>query len=68
MDCKIFDIPFRPRTPESDFSCRDGEIESPYGFSPEEENSDSVLSEGLKSIEFALVRTILPGWHVNPDI
>ena len=68
MDCKIFDIPFLPRTPESDFSCQDGEIESPYGFSPEGENSDSILSEGLKSIEFALVRTILPGWHVNPDI
>lgn len=59
MGSKFFDIPFRSLSTESDFSCKDGEIIG-YG---------SYLSLPPRpEIDFALVRTHLPGWHNNPDV
>lgn len=79
MESKIFDIPFRIRTPKSDFICPDGEI---FRIS-----NARILCEGKRidtdlylnqtedrtgdipvpSVTFALIRDILPGWHISSD-
>ena len=79
MAKKIFDIPFRWRTNNSDFLCNDGELESVP--SPDENfgdnqlfptspgfSYDDKLPASLQSLtSFALKRTTLPGWNINPD-
>lgn len=70
MSSKIFDIPFRTKSNNSDFICKDGEIL---------EYDNATLNDGLNTdvslenlpvpeTDFALVRTVLPGWHINPDV
>ena len=64
MDSKIFNIPFRTKTSASDFSCKDGETEI--------SSSDFDFSETspvpVPRIEFGVVRDVLHGWHINPDV
>lgn len=76
MGSNFFDIPFRPKSTDSDFACKDGEISESgnltlvYGGSLA---SDLILeaegSSGLLSpdIDFGLVRKPLKGWNVIAD-
>lgn len=80
MGSNFFDIPFRSRSLDSDFICRDGEIASLSGVSlydtsgrrieatdtPGAEVSSQVFP--VPEVTFALSRTTLPGWHVHPDV
>ena len=63
MSFNIFDIPFRTRSSESDFLCKDGEISS---------GTDPLLGDNTEAptpeISFFLVRDILKGWHNHPDV
>ncbi|MDE6577570.1 MAG: hypothetical protein K2K58_05310 [Muribaculaceae bacterium] len=67
-------IPLRRRSSAGDYLCPDGEVESVVNLSPLQEGTP-VLSAGPVSlslpspplIEFSLLRTVLPGWQVNPD-
>lgn len=82
MDRKFFDIPFRNRTPDSDFHCPDGEISDISNAriicsDGEMLDADSFLNQGelwtsetvpVPQISFALLRDILPGWHANYNI
>ena len=72
MSSKFFDIPFRSKSSDSDFICKDGEIESVSGAwlktGNDQVNDD--LNPGTPprpDISFALVRDTLKGWHINPD-
>lgn len=69
MDSKFFDIPFYTVSADSDFCCRDGEVE---GFYTNSSNVAEDLSGDLKrltpKVDFALVRTTLAGWHIHPDV
>lgn len=64
MGSKFFDIPFLTRSSDSDFACKDGELELT--------STDSILpSRGLPpkpEVNFALCRTTLAGWHIHPDV
>lgn len=55
------DIPFRKPSSASDFSCPDGEI-NPHYLQLTTNNPQLT-----PDIDFALVRTRLPGWNLNPD-
>lgn len=64
----FFDIPFRTSTSDSDFICKDGEILSSTSLALQ---NPSLLNQNLQlpppPVDFALVRTILPGWHAIPS-
>ena len=65
MGSNFFDIPFRNHTVESDFSCRDGELESSSpSLHPSSPDPTMSLTPPL---EFALIRETLEGWHILPD-
>ena len=84
MGSKFYDIPFRCRSAKSDFCCKDGELMRVDGVNLKDENGDSFTlpadftgesgGETLSGvvptpeISFALVRDILPGWHIHPDV
>ena len=80
MNGKFFDIPFRTLTAQSDFTCPDGEVATATnvsGLSSSGENIDSSSFTDLKDypafppspeVNFALVRSVLPGWHLLPDL
>ena len=77
MAATHFNIPFRPHTSSSDFSCKDGEINFASGLSDANgvelssvPDSEADISNSLPSpdISFALVRSGLPGWNIHPDI
>lgn len=81
MGSKFFDLQFLTRSDSSDFSCKDGEIESCQGLHIEaagqridtDGNYNSNLGATVEipptpQVEFALKRTILPGWHSYPDL
>lgn len=74
MDCKIFDIPFRVISDESDFNCKDGEIlfeDKDLGVGdalPGLGDKGLGIGEKMAKVEFGLVRSVLPGWHINPDV
>lgn len=83
MSSKFFDIPFRTRSNEGDFNCRDGEILSAKGVSIQNDgiaiDSAAYNKEGdydesenheppAPEISFTLVRDILPGWNIHPDV
>ena len=76
-----FDIPFRVKSPESDFICKDGEIASARGVNvmsadgfevlsmeAADESHDTATAAPVPEISFALVRETLPGWHIHPDV
>ena len=56
MGSIFFDIPFLTRSAASDFSCKDGEIQTGFNIPM------------VPDISFALVRDTLKGWHLHPDI
>ena len=66
MDSKIFNIPFRSRSTDSDFICRDGELDSTVGGV--EGESVGELEGLIPDIEFGIIRDTLKGWHLNPDV
>lgn len=81
MGSKFFDLQFLTRSDSSDFSCKDGEIESCEGLRIEAAgqriDTDGKYSHTtagtaeippIPQVEFALKRTILPGWHSYPDL
>lgn len=77
MDSNFFDIPFRTKSTDSDFSCKDGELDDIYGVTlstGSETGIDSLtgITDGnlppMPDIDFAIVRTTLPGWHNHPDV
>ena len=79
MGSKFFDIQFRSHSSDSDFACRDGEVNG------DEVNGDKGYGDGGYrdegygingdkgyggigiDIQFGLVRDTLRGWHANPD-
>lgn len=65
MSKKYFDIPFLSHSSDSDFSCKDGEIE---GWK-DGNNENGITGETpiIPEIEFAIVMDILHGWHIHPD-
>ena len=66
MDSKFFDIPFRPASDLSDFSCPDGEIiQADDDFSYQEAE---ILRNLINGISFSLVRDRLPGWQIAADV
>ena len=80
MGKKYIDVPLRSKSEETDFFCKDGEIESVSGVrfkmcdSGESEEPEVSYREGsgndtapVPDVDFALVRDVLPGWHVNYD-
>lgn len=75
MDSNFFDIPFRSRSGETDFICRDGEIFRSEGVRIRGTESgilhrDDTLDmpDPPPDVDFALVRTVLPGWHNSPAV
>lgn len=68
MNSKFCDIPFRSRSIDSDFICKDGEVEW-GGFLQGSDHSNNYGNGTLPSpdIDFALVRQWLSGWHLNAD-
>lgn len=62
MGSKFFDIPFRTPSSDSDFNCKDGELDflNVTGL----DHPDTLPAP---DIDFTLVRTFLPGWHINPE-
>lgn len=74
MDSKFFDIPFRPFSGDSDFICKDGEISEATNVtflsdSGEIANpANDFVIPPIPDIDFALRRTVLPGWHIHPDV
>lgn len=81
MDSKFFDIPFRTPCEEGDFNCKDGELEFLNIGGIEEWNlNNGGLTDGDKEgttgserdiltpvVDFAGVRDVLKGWHINSD-
>lgn len=74
MSSKFFDIPFRKISSDSDFICKDGEIFlADNVIIKEGQDTAFPYLEGLDThppvpeVDFALVRTTLPGWHIHPD-
>ncbi|MCH5239282.1 MAG: hypothetical protein J1F38_03590 [Muribaculaceae bacterium] len=78
MDGKFFDIPFRLKSSDSDFICKDGEIASAINLGYEGEiEGDSLSISGIAGagvdlppapdIDFAIIRDVLKGWHAVPD-
>lgn len=78
MGSNFFDIPFRTRSTDSDFICKDGEIFRLSGASLKGggENVDNIDDSSgspqaqppVPDISFALVRDTLKGWHIHPDV
>lgn len=69
-------ITFRNKTDDSDFSCRDGELQEAsnvivkagsYPIDLEGAADDIYADVPAPEIDFALVRSILPEWHALPD-
>ena len=78
MDKKIYDIPFRRPSSLSDFACKDGEIECADNvtLTPSDGSSSATGNLPLPShslppepdISFGIVRDVLHGWHIAPDM
>ena len=79
MDSKFFDIPFRLKSSDSDFICKDGELLKASNVSLSSSsgniegslfqfpNENEVKLPPMPQVDFALLRTVLPGWHINAD-
>ncbi|MCH5227317.1 MAG: hypothetical protein J1F16_05815 [Muribaculaceae bacterium] len=79
MGSNFFIIPFKSHSHESDFICKDGELEYADGvklIDGEGQIRENIGSSGegerrtkppVPDISFALVRDIVPGWHNHPD-
>ena len=73
MSSNFFDIPFRTPGPESDFACKDGELEfyDNLAFNPsigEWRGTPPWAAElPAADVDFAPVRDVLPGWHAVSD-
>lgn len=76
MGSKFYDIPFLSKSAESDFSCRDGEIESAENVKITGDTGLTLVPElymtasgvpPVPEIEFAITRSVVAGWHILPD-
>lgn len=67
MSQKYFDIPFKTHSSLSDFSCADGEIEGAHSSFVSDDASLLTAEPPMPDISFAIMRDILPGWHLLPD-
>ena len=81
MDGKIYDIPFLSRSGDSDFCCKDGELEYCVGalitdnFVNEDNSTRLQYTKDFKpeippvpKVKFALSASALNGWNLHPDI
>lgn len=65
----MHDIPFRSPSSDSDFSCKDGELLSAVNIGNDIlfPNRPFDSKAPVPDINFALVREVLPGWHIISD-
>ena len=64
---KIFDIPFRSFSTDSDFVCMDGEVAMMAGSGLSSGENTGKTTPPVPDIDFALTREVLAGWHAMAD-